>query len=147
MIEKKLGKKLKKSLCYKKKFKTEALLCMIWGIWKKCFWVRKKISEKKDHQSKVHLLWLYNTEILKKLNKKKYCVLVCFFCMTVKMKIFAAPLRKNGLKKTHYQEKKVCFWFFIIKCLIFLPTLNYCISLSMNENSLCYEKKIENPPP
>ena len=31
----------------------------------------------------------------------------------------------------------------IIKCLIFLPTLNYCISLSMNENSLCYE----NPPP
>ena len=127
--KKKLGKKLEfffsklKSLCYKKKFKTEALLCMIWGIWKKCFWVRKKISEKKDHQSKVHLLWLYNTEILKKLNKKKYCVLVCFFCMTVKMKIFAAPLRKMDWKKLIIKRKKFVFDFSLSSVWFFCPPL------------------------
>ena len=131
--EKKWGKKFWKKFrnwksLLQKKFKTEALLCMIWGIWKKCFWVRKKISEKKDHQSKVHLLWLYNTEILKKLNKKKYCVLVCFFCMTVKMKIFAAPLRKMDWKKLIIKRKKFVFDFSLSSVWFFCPPLiiAYC---------------------
>lgn len=106
------------SLCYKKIQNRSFVVHDMRNLKKKCFWVRKrKISA--HHRN------------LKKIEQKKYCVLVCFFCMTVKMKIFAAPLRKMDWKKL------------IIKCLIFLPTLNYCISLSMNENSLCYE----NPPP
>ena len=47
----------------------------------------------------------------KKLNKKKYCVLVCFFCMTVK-NICRAPKKKWIEKKTHYQEKKSLFLIF-----------------------------------
>ena len=74
-----------------------------------------------------------------KFEKKKNCVLVCFFCMTVKWtKNICAPLQKwIEQKKTHYQEfwKKMQSFF-----LIFMPTLNYCISLSMNEKkTLCYE--------
>jgi len=62
--------------------------------------------------------------------------------MTVKQKnerkIFA-PHYKNGLNKKkliikNFEKKMQSFF------LIFMPTLNYCISLSMNEKkTLCYE--------
>merc|ERR1711860_89352 len=79
------------------------------------------------------------------MGKKKNCVLVCFFCMTVKQKnerkIFA-PNYKNGLNKKkliikNFEKKMQSFF------LVFMPTLNYCISLSMNEK----KRYAMNPPP
>ena len=65
--------------------------------------------------------------------------------MTVKKnerKIFA-PHYKNGLNKKkliikNFEKKKMQSFF-----LIFMPTLNYCISLSMNEK----KRYAMNPPP
>ena len=111
---------------------------MIWGS------LRKKIfaSKKNDFWLKIT-----NTKPItsknQNLKKKKNCVLVCFFCMTVKRKKWTknicAPLQKwiEQKKKLIIKnfEKKMQSFF-----LIFMPTLNYCISLSMNEKkTLCYE--------
>ena len=105
-------------------------------------------EKKKIFASKKNDFWLKitNTKPItsknQNLKKKKNCVLVCFFCMTVKWtKNICAPLQKwIEQKKTHYQEfwKKMQSFF-----LIFMPTLNYCISLSMNER----KRYAMNPPP
>lgn len=108
-------------------------------------------EKKKIFASKKNDFWLKitNTKPItsknQNLKKKKNCVLVCFFCMTVKQKnerkIFA-PHYKNGLNKKkliikNFEKKMQSFF------LIFMPTLNYCISLSMNEK----KRYAMNPPP
>ena len=86
----KVGKKLfeKKSLCYKKNSKQK--LC--------CAWYEE--FEKEMLLSKKKKDFCPSQKSEKNWTKKILCASV-FFCMTVKD--ISAPLRKNGLKKTHYQ--------------------------------------------
>jgi hypothetical protein len=104
----KMSTKTKKSLCY---IKIRSNSC--------CAWYEGSLR-KKIFASKKHDFWLLppTNHIKKSEFEKKNCVLVCFFCMTVKQKnerkIFA-PHYKNGLnKKLIIKDLKKCkvpFWF------------------------------------
>ena len=89
--------------------------------WGKSFWKKfrnwKSLLQKKNSKQKLCCAWYeeFEKEMLLSKKKKDFCPsqkseknwtkkILCasvFFCMTVKD--ISAPLRKNGLKKTHYQ--------------------------------------------
>ena len=106
----KMSTKTKKSLCYIKKVEAILVVHDMRALW-----------EKKIFASKKHDFWLKittNQSHQKIRIWKKNCVLVCFFCMTVKQKMkekYLRPTTKmDWTKKLIIKDLKKCkvpFWF------------------------------------